>query len=114
MDQLAFVVETAFTQSDLRIRKRLQQRILTFSGRVRSDRTYETRSKTFWKPYLDSDVPMLCFEARGIHGLSIPGPMERVLEQEEWIATHAIDPKRREKAAEAIRIRELLKKLRNQ
>ncbi len=107
-DALAFVLDVYVTSNDNLIRTRMEHLIPSFSARV--GKTEAVRE--IWGPYLESDIPLLRFEARLAFDLPVPDPFARHDIHERWVAENDPDPGRRAEARKHVDARALRQQIR--
>lgn len=101
-DTLELVLSTYLQSDDPEIRTRMEPSIPGFSSRAGKSQ----RARDLWRPYLESEVPLLRFEARKAFDLAVPDFITCNDLQERWVAENDPDPDRRRLAATRIKNRE--------
>lgn len=102
-DSFELVLDTYLQSNDPVIRTRMERHLRGFSARAGKG----AKVKQIWRPFLESDIPLLRFEARKAFDLQIPDIFACHDIHERWVAENDADPGRREKAREHVKNREL-------
>lgn len=107
-DAIEFFLDTYMQSNNPMIRTHMEHFIPPFSDRAGNG----SRVKQIWRPHLESEIPLLRFEARKTFSLPVPDRFECNDLHERWVAENDADPGRREKARVHVKNRELRQRMR--
>ena len=102
-DSFAFFLDVYVESNDPVIRTRMEHLIPSFSTRAGKSEAV----KEIWRPFLESEIPLLRFEARLASELPVPDPFVRHDIQQGWVAENDPDPARRDEARKHMEARAL-------
>lgn len=107
-DAFPFVLDVYLKSNNPIIRDRMERSLPGFSARAGKDETV----KELWRPFLESEIPLLQFEARIAFDLSVPDIFARYDLHQRWVAENDPDPARREEARKHVEARALRQQIR--